>query len=169
MRSELTRLITELRLSIFELRSGVDHQSSLGSAISDYARSVGRSSDLTVHVTLEEGPRRLPRETEAELLRIAQEAITNARKHAGADNLWVTCSVDPPRALLLVEDDGVGVQAARHDSYGFEIMRERASRLRATLQVVPRRPRGTSVEVRLGIVQPRERRAARTGRRRADS
>ena len=166
LRDQLTRLITELRLSIFELRSDVDQQGSLGAAISEYLRSVGRTSDLTVHLTLEESPRRLPRETEAELLRIAQEAITNARKHARAQNLWVTCTVDPPRALLLVEDDGVGVGPGRHDSYGFEIMRERAARLRATLQVVPRRPNGTSVEVRLGVVRSRAAGAGRDARRR---
>lgn len=166
LRDQLTRLITELRLSIFELRSDVDQQGSLGAAISEYVRSVGRTSDLTVHLTLEESPRRLPRESEAELLRIAQEAITNARKHAHAENLWVTCTVDPPRALLLVEDDGVGVGPGRHDSYGFEIMRERAARLRATLQVVPRRPNGTSVEVRLGVVRSRSAGAGRDTRRR---
>jgi signal transduction histidine kinase len=166
LRAQLTRLITELRLSIFELRSDVEQQGSLGAALSEFVRGVGRTSDLTVHLTLEESPRRLPREAEAELLRIAQEAITNARKHAHAQNLWVTCTVDPPRALLLVEDDGVGVGPGRHDSYGFEIMRERAARLRATLQVVPRRPNGTSVEVRLGVVRSRAAGAGRDARRR---
>ena len=63
----------------------------------------GRSasgSNLTVHLVLDESPTRLPVDAETELLRIAQEAITNARKHANAQNLWVTCRVDPPRATL---------------------------------------------------------------------
>ena len=83
-------------------------------------------------------------------MRIAQEAITNARKHAGARNLWVRCSVAPPSALLAVEDDGKGLGRARVDSYGLEIMQERAERVGADLSVGPRDGGGTVVEVVLG-------------------
>ena len=150
LRQDLTRVITELRLSIFDLRSEVDAHGGLGAALSEHVRSVGTSSGLTVHLSLAETPQRLPADTEAELLRIAQEAITNARKHAQAENLWVTCEVDPPSALLRVEDDGRGVGPGREDSFGLEIMRERAARLRARLDIHPRVPMGTCVEVSLG-------------------
>ena len=149
LRQEITRIVSELRLSIFDLRSEVDVHGGLGSALSDYVRSVGRQSGLTVHMSLSEAANRLPAETEAELLRIAQEAITNARKHANAENLWVTLEVDPPAALLRVEDDGRGLGKARDDSYGLQIMRERAKRLRTTVLVAPREPSGTLVEVSL--------------------
>jgi signal transduction histidine kinase len=152
LRNEITRIVSELRLSIFDLRSEVDVHGGLGSALSEYVRSVGQQSHLTVHLSLDEAAQRLPAETEAELLRIAQEAITNARKHAEAENLWVTLQVDPPRALLRVEDDGKGLGRARVDSYGLQIMRERASRLRTKVRVEPRSPRGTQVEVVLGGV-----------------
>jgi signal transduction histidine kinase len=150
LRREITRIISELRLSIFDLRSEVDVHGGLGAALSEYVRSVGQQSDMTVHLSLDEAPTRLPAETEAELLRIAQEAITNARKHAEASNLWVTLVVDPPSALLRVEDDGRGLGVGRHDSFGLQIMRERASRLRTHVEVAPRQPRGTRVEVVLG-------------------
>ena len=150
LRTEITRIVSELRMSIFDLRSEVDVHGGLGAALSEYVRSVGRQSNLTVHVSLDETPNRLPAETEAELLRIAQEAITNARKHAEAENLWVSLTVDPPGALLRVEDDGRGLGRARADSYGIQIMRERAKRLRTTVDVLPREPRGTVVQVRLG-------------------
>jgi signal transduction histidine kinase len=149
LRQEITRIVSELRLSIFDLRSEVDVHGGLGAALSDYVRSVGRQSGLTVHLSLSEAANRLPAETEAELLRIAQEAITNARKHANAENLWVTLEVDPPGALLRVQDDGRGLGEARVDSYGLQIMRERAKRLRTTVRVVPREPNGTLVEVSL--------------------
>ncbi|MDQ1748413.1 MAG: hypothetical protein QOD07_2676, partial [Frankiaceae bacterium] len=149
LRAEITRIVSELRLSIFDLRSEVDVHGGLGAALSDYVRSVGRQSGLTVHMSLAEAANRLPAETEAELLRIAQEAITNARKHANADNLWVTLEVEPPGALLRVEDDGRGLGQARDDSYGLQIMRERAKRLRTTVRVAPREPSGTLVEVSL--------------------
>ncbi|MBV9291974.1 MAG: GAF domain-containing sensor histidine kinase [Frankiales bacterium] len=150
LRSEITRIVSELRMSIFDLRSEVDVHGGLGAALSEYVRTVGRQSGLTVHLSLAESANRLPSETEAELLRIAQEAVTNARKHAEAENLWVTLSIDPPDALLRVEDDGRGLGRARIDSYGLQIMRERAARLRTEVRVENREPKGTAVEVRLG-------------------
>src|SRR6185436_11567622 len=90
LRAEVTRVITELRLSLFELRSEVDRQGGLTAAIADYARTIGTTGGLRVHFSLNESTALLPAAVEAELLRIAQEAITNARKHAGAENLWVT-------------------------------------------------------------------------------
>ena len=109
LRGELSRVVADLRLSIFDLRSDVSPTSGLGAALSDYVRQVGAKSDLTVHLTLNEAPTRLSPAVEGELLRIAQEAITNARKHASAENLWVDCWTSPPEASLTVRDDG-----ARH-------------------------------------------------------
>jgi signal transduction histidine kinase len=158
VREELTRIVSELRLSIFDLRSDVQPAAGLGAALTSYVRSVGTGSGLTVHLVLDESAFRLPIEAETELLRIAQEAITNARKHARARNLWVTCRVDPPRAFLRVADDGRGLGTARADSYGMEIMRERSTRLGAAFTVRNRVGGGTVVEVTLGsgTARPRE-------------
>jgi signal transduction histidine kinase len=155
LRDELSRVVGDLRLSIFDLRSDVDRHGGLGAALSDHVRDVGRDSDLTVHLSLDEAPARLPAETEAELLRIAQEAVANVRKHARARNLWVSCKTEPPAAWLVIEDDGIGVgERRRQNSFGLEVMAERADRLRASLHVVPRLPTGTRVEVRLGAPAP---------------
>jgi signal transduction histidine kinase len=151
LRAEVTRVITELRLSLFELRSEVDRYGGLAAAIADYARTVGSSAGLRVHLSLDESTARLPAASEAELLRIAQEAITNARKHAGAENLWVTCEVDPPFARVEVSDDGHGIGEQPVDGrYGLAIMAERAERIRGRLEVRPRVPSGTTVAVVLG-------------------
>jgi len=150
LRGELTRVISELRLSIFDLRSEVQTTVGLGTALSDYVRQVGASSNLTVHLVLDESPVRLPIDAETELLRIAQEAVTNARKHANAQNLWVTCRIEPPSAYLAVEDDGGGLGLPRADSFGLEVMRERAQRIGARLAVGNRQHGGTSVAVTLG-------------------
>jgi signal transduction histidine kinase len=151
LRSEVTRVITELRLSLFELRSEVDRYGGLATAIADYARTVGQSAGLRVHLSLDESTARLPAATEAELLRIAQEAITNARKHAGAENLWVTCTIDPPFAEIEVSDDGHGmVDQPKEGRYGLAIMAERAERIRGRLEIRPRIPNGTTVAVVLG-------------------
>lgn len=150
LRSELTRIISELRLSIFDLRSEIQAGNGLGAALSDYVRAIGATSDLTVHLVLDEAPQRLRIEAEAELLRIAQEAITNVRKHSRARNLWVTCRTAPPKAELRIEDDGLGLGRARADSYGMDIMKERAARLGAHLHVYDRAGGGTVVQVTMG-------------------
>src|SRR5690606_6747821 len=103
-----SRVVSELRLSIFDLRSEISPSAGLGSAISDYVRAVGARSGFTVHLTLDEAPTRLRSEVETELLRILQEAITNARKHSDAQNLWVDCRIRPPFARITVHDDGGG-------------------------------------------------------------
>ena len=159
LRRELSRLVSELRLSIFDLRSEVDPSAGLGSALSDYVRMVGTRSNMTVHLTLDEAPTRLRSEVETELLRITQEAITNARKHSSARNLWVHCRVQPPAALIEVRDDGIGMSDGRDDSYGLRIMKERADRIDADLQVGPRRDTpdsGTLVTVTLGAGNTQE-------------
>ncbi len=153
LRDEVTRLVSELRLSLFDLRSDVDTNAGLGTALSDYVRTVGTQTGLTVHLSLTESAIRLPSSIEVELLRIAQEAVANVRKHARASNLWVTCVVEPPQASITVEDDGIGMSGeTRSGSYGLTIMRERADRLQARLRVQPTKSGGTRVEVLLGSV-----------------
>lgn len=157
LRAEVTRVITELRLSLFELRSEVDRHGGLAAAIAEYARTVGQSAGLRVHLSLDESTARLPAAIEAELLRIAQEAITNARKHAGAANLWVTCAVDPPYAQIEVSDDGQGISGQRRDGrYGLAIMQERAERIRGRLEITSRKPHGTTVAVVTGTSSRRD-------------
>ncbi|MEI8083826.1 MAG: histidine kinase, partial [Actinomycetes bacterium] len=150
LRTELTRIVGELRYSIFDLRNDIRAHSGLGAALSNHARQVGTSSGLMIHLTLEESPERLGIETETELLRIAQEAVTNARRHSQAENLWVTCHVSPPNALLRIADDGTGLGSPRVDSFGLDIMRERAGRLGVELSIRERLGGGTVVEIALG-------------------
>lgn len=153
LRNELSRIVSELRLSIFDLRSDVQPHTGLGAALSSYVRQVGASSGMTVHLVLDESTDRLGVETETELLRIAQEAITNARRHSRARNLWVTCRVDPPDAYMRIADDGRGLGSPRIDSYGLDIMRERAERLGVDLRVRERHGGGTVIEIALGSTQ----------------
>ncbi len=146
LRAELSRVVADLRLSIFDLRSDVSPTAGLGAALSDYVRQVGAKSGLTVHLTLNEAPTRLSPAVEGELFRIAQEAITNARKHASAKNLWVDYWTDPPLAGLKIRDDGAGLGSARDDSFGLSIMRERARRIDATLDISDAKGAGPTAE-----------------------
>jgi len=149
LRTELTRIVNELRLSIFDLRMEVNQRGGLGQAISDYARDIGGRAGMTVHVALAEASGRLPRDVQTELLRIAQEAITNVRKHARASNLWVTLNANGAVVLLRIEDDGIGRAHVRQDHFGLRMMRERADRVGAELAITDRTRGGTSVVVAL--------------------
>ena len=147
LRKEVTRIITELRLSIFDLRSDVSVGMSLNVALSEYIRSLAIEPSVEVHLQLQEAPERLSIDTEAELLRIAQEALTNARKHANASNIWVTSRIQPPNFDVIIEDDGQGLGPGREDSYGLKIMRERAERINGRLEVTTGEAGGTKVQI----------------------
>lgn len=150
VRGEITRIVSELRLSLFDLRSDIEPHGGLGAAISAYLQNTGSVTGLTVHIRLNESSHRLPALVETELLRIVGEAVANARKHSGAQNLWVSCDIDPPQALITIEDDGKGITGTgRRDSFGLSVMAERAERIRANLEVGPRENGGTRVAVGL--------------------
>ena len=152
LRQEVTRVVSELRQSIFDLRHEIAAGAGLGESLSTYANQVSATSPLTVHVTLDEKGPRLPGDVEYELLRIAQEAMANARKHSGAANLWLRCTVRSPYAEIEVGDDGVNGHLPKADSQGLKIMRERSRSINADLDVhepTAERP-GTRVVVRVG-------------------
>lgn len=147
LRAEITRLVSEIRFSIFDLRHQLT-DGRLSSSLADYAHEVGRAADLTVHLTLAETGSPLPARTATEVLRVAQEAIGNVRKHARAHNLWVTFDSDGTTLRLEVEDDGVGNAEPRRQHWGLQTMRERAAGMGARLEVTPRRDGGTVVTLR---------------------
>jgi signal transduction histidine kinase len=149
LRERLTMVVGEVRRSVQTLRTSIGENDSLGTAIGSLARHLSASSGIPIHVTLDEQTTRLRSEVESELLRIAQEAMTNAVRHSGAATIDVLCRVAPPRAEIVVSDDGHGLGTGRDDSHGMEIMRERAALIGAELEVQDRAPRGTTVAVRL--------------------
>jgi two-component system nitrate/nitrite sensor histidine kinase NarX len=90
---------------------------------------------------------------EMQMLRIAQEALTNTRKHAQAHTVRVLLRCRPQDGyLLLVEDDGVGFEVPGHDGdpgehIGLSIMEERARRLGGQLRIESEPGEGTRVEL----------------------
>jgi signal transduction histidine kinase len=96
-------------------------------------------------------------EGEVTLLRSAQEALANVRRHAGASQVQVTLSYLPDLVMLDVRDDGVGMDPAalprRHveGGFGLEAMRQRAERAGGRLTVESTPGEGTAIAVALPV------------------
>jgi signal transduction histidine kinase/ligand-binding sensor domain-containing protein len=96
--------------------------------------------------------RPLPPGTEQEILRVAQEAIHNVRKHAGARKLSVQLDYGPQEIALEVRDDGQGFapdEAPAPGHYGLTGMHERAAIIGGKLEVASEPGAGTTVRLRV--------------------
>ncbi len=149
LRDRITRIVAEVRQSVLTLRTSIGESESLGVAIGAVARHLSESSQIPIQVTLDEHSTRLRPEVEAELFRIAQEAMNNAIKHAQCTSIEVNCRVHAPSALITVVDDGRGLQQGRSDSHGLKIMRERARLVGADLAIDNHPAGGLAVSVRI--------------------
>lgn len=101
----------------------------------------------------------LPAAVEVACYRIAQEAITNVSRHAGARSCRLSLSVDEVRCALVLEvaDDGSGMPEGRRAGVGMSSMRERAEELGGTLTVERNPGGGTRVLARLPLPEKGER------------
>ncbi len=97
--------------------------------------------------------------TQSVVFYIAEEAVTNARKHAEAEHIWVRLRPDEGTLVLEVEDDGVGFNVGAVDagyeqrgSLGMVTMRERTELVGGTLRIESVEGRGT--RVRLTVPHP---------------
>jgi signal transduction histidine kinase len=96
----------------------------------------------------------LPQAVQRELLRIAQEAISNALRHAKPTVISVRLRSSPPNLVLEVRDNGSGIVSERlktEAGFGFTSMRERTKKLNATLDIRTAPGRGTSIIVSLPV------------------
>jgi signal transduction histidine kinase len=149
LRQRISHVVAEVRQSVLTLRTSVGENESLGAAISSVARNLSEVSGIPIHVTLDEHTTRLRPAVEAELFRISQEAMNNAIKHAQATAITVHCQVHAPRVSITIADNGRGLQQARSDSHGLQIMQERARLIDAELTIDSSREGGLAVRVRI--------------------
>ena len=144
--------LDELRSLVFELRPADLERDGLCGALRKHVDLVRRLGQHDVELDL---PDRIEpdEQRDRELLRIAQEALQNALKHARADRVVVRLRTDGP-ILLEVEDDGVGFDpnaaAARSRRLGLTSMEERARHAGGRLEIRSAASAGTTVSVRIG-------------------
>ncbi len=146
----------EARRSVWDLRSHTLEASGLSAALRELADALAgdRLPAITVRATGE--VRRLDRQIEFHLLRVAQEAMTNAMKHAGAARIAVEVRYAPDAVQMLVRDDGRGF--APHDSpggngahFGLLGIHERATKLNGELSIESAPGKGTTIALRVPL------------------
>jgi two-component system, NarL family, sensor kinase len=141
--------LEEARGSVTDLRTSAAMAGRpLAEALAALARAF--TSDTGVPVRVQADPRlQLPPRTEAELFRIAQEGLTNVRKHAHAHTVLLRLSRRGDSVSLSVKDDGAGGAAERPAGHGLTGMRERARLLGGQLRVHSGAGAGTTITVRV--------------------
>jgi len=149
--------LADARQSIWALRS----QDSGETTLPVRMRRMVEAEDghgLEARFSIHGAYRALPADMEREILRVAQEAIHNVKKHAGAKNLFVQLEYGPGEIAVEVRDDGrgfsvdeqgkAGPEHERPGHYGLTGMRERAAAIGGTLEVSSEPGVGTSVRLR---------------------
>jgi signal transduction histidine kinase len=142
---------TDLRESILGLRVALTGQG-LAQALTVYLAQYQKRSGIRAELVGDAlDADALEPFVEAQLLRIAQEALTNARKHSGARSVRVVLERDPTNLTIRIEDDGCGFDAdmlrERGESVGLRVMRERARDAGGAISVQSAPGQGTSVRV----------------------
>jgi signal transduction histidine kinase/ligand-binding sensor domain-containing protein len=144
--------LTEARRSVMDLRASVLEGQDLAAALESAMPiwTAGAGADVKVDVSGPEAA--LPQEMEQQLLRIAQEAVTNVVKHAGAEHIAIKLHADAGKLSLRIQDDGrgfepQGVFSSHGGHFGLIGMRERAERLGGEMRLASNPGEGTEVEV----------------------
>ncbi len=149
---------SEIRHSVWGLRSRATEQFNLPDAISISSRQIANGAGMQVHVETSGDAQPLSEVAEENLLRISQEAITNVVKHSGASQAKIELQYSPQKVVLRVTDNGNGFiresAAGPNDGhFGLLGISERAERLGGRVQIISSAGGGTSILVEIPIIK----------------
>ncbi|MFT3829881.1 MAG: sensor histidine kinase [Opitutaceae bacterium] len=148
----------EVRHAVQGMHSPILEAVDLGAALTRLAAQLAPTSDFAA-IRVEGEPRRIDPAAEHHLLRIAQEAIANAVKHAAARHLEIVLAYHAEEIALLVRDDGRGFETAEvlrgaRGHLGVPSLRSRAAKIGGTIAITSRPGQGTTIEVRVPLGKP---------------
>jgi signal transduction histidine kinase len=160
MRRQVARYIRETRQSIWHLRSPMLDTRDLATALREVGENLTAGSDVRFEHAVKGDPTRLLPKVDEQLLRIGQEAISNAVRHAQATIVRLELEFDRAAVRLRVADDGRGFDRASAERepelhLGLKSMEERAFRIGAQFRIVSRLRVGTAVETTVPL-SPRQ-------------
>jgi PAS domain S-box-containing protein len=144
--------LAEARRSVWALRPQALEKTDLAGALARLADQCKANTGIETKFALHGAPRPLSAEIEENLLRIGQEALTNAAKHSCASTIDVELAYENGQVRLTVKDNGQGFELEQDGApkgFGLISLRERAERIGAALDVDSQPGAGTSVSALL--------------------
>jgi signal transduction histidine kinase len=150
LRGEVTRVISEVRETLYDIRTEVSPGNSFVSTLQQFLDRVSERTGLQIEFD-HDVTGTLPPRQEREIWHIAQEAVVNIERHAAAKNIWVRWTTNGETAVIEIKDDGKGYSASegRRDSYGLRGLQERATSIGARAEIYSQPGQGTTVRCRL--------------------
>ncbi|GIW34859.1 sensor histidine kinase [Meiothermus sp.] len=143
--------LSEARRMVWAMRPEILENTSLPEALGRLLQRWQEESGVRAQFTLTGEARPLHPELEVGLLRIAQEALANIRKHSKARHATLTLSYLDDVVLMDVQDDGVGLQPPISGSFGLRSMRERVEALGGHMTVESEPGQGTTLAFSLPL------------------
>ena len=177
--AQVRESLAEARRSVLELRAGPLERQTLSSALEALGRRFAEETGIAVATSVALEGMRLPARSEEALYRIAQEALTNVRRHAQATEVCLDLRLEGDKVKLEIADDGVGFAASEQapraasdepapasdaqpaalvqSGYGFGLigMQERAHLLNGTMRISSCPGAGTQLKVTIPLDQQR--------------
>jgi PAS domain S-box-containing protein len=150
LREGLIRLSEDIHTMAYQLHPSVLEELGLEEALRTECERVGRRNGIAISLDLDPTPAAIGKDASFCLFRVAQEALNNVTRHAGARTATVTMRRMDAGLLLEVRDDGVGFDPERSDrrkSLGLASMRERVRLVRGTLEIESAPGSGTAIIV----------------------
>lgn len=147
VREQVREALKELRSTVATLRTPLEADLSLATALSRLVSEFDSATALRVHAELpEDGTLEVTGPHQHALYRAAQEGLTNVQRHAHAQDVWLQLRRHNGHITLQVSDNGVGMaDDAGQAGFGLRGLRERAAQLNGDLRVEPRAEGGTQL------------------------
>jgi len=151
-------LFVDVRESILNLKMAGREGVSLVETLDEFVDQFGRLGNLPVELSYPPALQNLnlSADTELQILRIVQEALTNTRKHALASQVWVSLQKNNGVLEITVKDDGRGfdpdqAKAGQRPRFGLGTMRERADAIGADFELVSNPGAGVAIHLLLPL------------------
>ena len=159
LRQTIRDAYADVREAIDGLRLSVDDPSRIAKRLTEYTLAFTRQTGIRINFTAIPEDLTIEPRMSLQILRISQEALTNVRKHANAENVTVLLQKEQGNLLLVISDDGRGFPIETptdqlHHSYGLTTIRERAEGLGGILTIATNPNEGTRITVQVPIKEP---------------
>jgi signal transduction histidine kinase len=142
LRNLVSQATRGVHTMLFELHPVILKTQGLIAAAKQYVSQLNQTEQFTIHFETTAIPVNYSPQTAGAIFAITQEAINNVKRHAQANNVWLSFEIKGNRFIATIKDDGqgfdtqeIGTLLEKQAAYGFLNMRERAASISAELQI----------------------------------